>query len=62
MGQLVSIEKIFPFTEEEIKQIKNAGETPIENIWFSYSNIEPSDLDDFYIKDNPVDNQLVFHR
>ena len=60
MGQLVSIEKIFPFTEEEINQIKNAGETPIENIWFPYSEIVPSDLDDFYVKDNPADNKLVF--
>ena len=62
MGQLVSIEKIFPFTEEEINQIKNAGETPIENIWFPYSEIVPSDLDDFYVKDNPADNKLVFSR
>lgn len=60
MGQLVSIEKIFPFTEEEINQIKTAYEPPIENIWFPYSNIELSELDDFYVKDNPADNMLVF--
>lgn len=60
MGKLVNIEKLFPFTEEEINQIKTGFTPSINELWFPYSDIDPMDLDCFYKKDKPEENKNVY--
>jgi hypothetical protein len=60
MGKLVKIEKLFPFTKEEIAQIKTGFSPSLDELWFPYSDIDPKDLDCFYEKDKPEENKKVY--
>ena len=60
MGKLVKIEKLFPFTKEEIAQIKKGFSPSLDELWFPYSDIDPKDLDCFYEKDKPEENKKVY--
>ena len=50
MGTLVHINKIFPFTEDEIKTIKGAYKENPPRLWFSYSEV--TDKECIYTKDD----------